>query len=349
MGTVTLCIIVNNAEEVLHQCLSHVKEICDEIIVVDTGSTDKTKEIAGQFTEKIYPFSLSNDHSFIKNFAFSQATMDYILWLDADDLLLTEDLEKFKTLKSNLDGSTDAVSMIYTIVGNNNTPSISHRRNHLVKRESNFKWVGHVDEYLDVKGKILSSEIVITHPTSDPAYSDRNLMIYESRLNSGDTFTSQDLYHFANTLKAHLKFRRAIMYYLEFLATQKGELEDRTLSYIQMAECYRNLEDLDKERETLALSMKYDAPRSNVACRFGDLYKSNSEFKKAIQWYNIALHAEGDIAYSTWYPHLQLCVCYWQIGELDKSVEQNNKAKQYRPDDPKIKSNEEFFKRYFNN
>jgi glycosyltransferase involved in cell wall biosynthesis len=140
--------IVKNEEELLHQCLESVKDICDEVIIVDMGSTDKTKEIAKQFTKKIIDFKWMDDFAAARNFAFSHATMDYILWLDAGDTLLKEDQLKFKELKTNLNHTIDVVSLIYNIdfdeFGN---PSLNYRSNRLVKREKYFHWVGPVHEY----------------------------------------------------------------------------------------------------------------------------------------------------------------------------------------------------------
>lgn len=61
MATVSLCMIVKNEEKVLGRCLDSAKEIADEIIIVDTGSTDRTKEIAAEYTEKIYDFKWNDD------------------------------------------------------------------------------------------------------------------------------------------------------------------------------------------------------------------------------------------------------------------------------------------------
>ena len=104
------------------------------------------------------------------------------------------------------------------------------------------------------------------------------------------------------------------------------------------------------------MSIIYDVPRPEVSCRLGDLYKNKRNFKKAIIWYRLALEIVEDdhngfkqVAYSTWYPHLQLCVCYWEIGDHEQSIEHNNKAKIYRPNDSIVKNNEVFFKNYLKN
>ena len=63
MPTLSLCMIVKNEERFLEQCLNSVKGLVDEIIVVDTGSTDNTKQIAQKFTDKIFNFEWCDDFS----------------------------------------------------------------------------------------------------------------------------------------------------------------------------------------------------------------------------------------------------------------------------------------------
>ncbi|WP_159081933.1 glycosyltransferase [Paenibacillus sp. CAA11] len=92
--------IVKNEERCLERCLNSVQNIVSEIIIVDTGSTDRTIEIAKQFTDKIYSFEWINDFSAARNFALDHATGEYILHLDADEYLyegtecLQEELDK---------------------------------------------------------------------------------------------------------------------------------------------------------------------------------------------------------------------------------------------------------------
>lgn len=358
MHSLSLCMIVKNEEEVLQNCLDSVKEACDEIIIVDTGSTDRTKKIAGKFTDKIFDFKWIDDFSAARNFAFQQATKDYILWLDADDVILPEDLQNLLKLKETLDGSIDAVSMVYILefdkYGN---PSFHFRRNRVVKRSNHFKWIGAVHEYLEVYGNIYNSDIAVVHRKSDKKNSggseNRNLTIYENRIKKGEEFSPRDLYYYANELRDHQYFKKAIIYYKEFLATKKGWIEDNIRACLNMADCYSKTGETDLEFEALFKSFAFDAPRPEICCRLGDLFKLKRNFHIAIYWYNQAYQNQSNdnggfqnTAYSTWYPHLSLCVCHWELGNVEKSIEHNLLAKQFRPDDPQVLFNETFFNDY---
>ncbi len=348
--------VVGDRHEGLHQCLNSVKSLCDEIIIVDVGSSGKTKRTVQEFTNKIFDFKEINNLAAAKNLAFSHATMDYILWLDADEYLLEEDQLKFKELKKYLNTTIDAVSMIcpmeFDEYGN---PSLIYTSNRIVKRGNHVKWKGTFNEYLEVSGTIYRSDVTIRKSdNTTPSQNDQSLLIYEHRLMNGEIFSPTDLYYYANALKAHSRLRKAIMYYKEFLNTQKGWVEDQIQACINMAECYKELGEVIKEKESLVMSFIYDTPRPEVSCRLGDLQKEKGEYKKAIIWYCLALEKDLEstdgirkIDYSTWYPHLQLCFCYWQIGEKKKSVEHNNKAKVYKPNDSQVMYNDQFFKEYF--
>ena len=74
MVTISVCMIVKNEEAVLERCLDSLNGIAEEIIIVDTGSTDKTKEIAAKYTDKIYDFTWIHDFSAARNFAFTLQT-----------------------------------------------------------------------------------------------------------------------------------------------------------------------------------------------------------------------------------------------------------------------------------
>ena len=106
MFTISLCMIIKNEEEVLHRVLSCAKKFADEIIIVDTGSTDNSISIAKKYTNKIYNFTWVNNFSKARNFSFSKATKDYIMWLDADDYIAENEITNLISLLDNLNLST---------------------------------------------------------------------------------------------------------------------------------------------------------------------------------------------------------------------------------------------------
>jgi glycosyltransferase involved in cell wall biosynthesis len=95
MSAISLSMIVKNEEKSLERCLRSVEGIPDEIIIIDTGSEDNTKAIARNFTSQVFDFEWVDDFSAARNYSFERAAMDYILWLDADDVLLPEERTNF--------------------------------------------------------------------------------------------------------------------------------------------------------------------------------------------------------------------------------------------------------------
>ena len=152
MKEISLCMIIKNEEETIGRCLESVKDLVDEIIIVDTGSSDKSKEIVSKYTDKIYDFEWVDDFAKARNFSFSKATKDYIMWLDADDVMLEEDREKFKKLKSEM-GSADIYKCIYNCsFYPNGEPKVIQNRVRIVKREKNYKWVSPIHEVIIPSG-----------------------------------------------------------------------------------------------------------------------------------------------------------------------------------------------------
>lgn len=99
------CMIVKNEEKNIARALSWGKDIMWEQIVVDTGSTDRTVEIAERMGAKIYHFGWIDDFAAAKNFAIEQAKGDWIVFLDADEYFLPEDTEKLPALLRDLEGT----------------------------------------------------------------------------------------------------------------------------------------------------------------------------------------------------------------------------------------------------
>lgn len=96
--TISACLIVKNEEELLPQCLESMKDFVDEIIIVDTGSTDRTVEIAKRFGARVYHHPWENDFSKHRNQSISYASYDWILIMDADEAFFTQDAPNIKRI-----------------------------------------------------------------------------------------------------------------------------------------------------------------------------------------------------------------------------------------------------------
>ena len=86
-ATTSLTMIVKDEEHNISKCLSSVAGLFDEIVVVDTGSKDRTREIAREFGARVFDFVWVDDFAAARNAALARATGDYAFWLDADDVI----------------------------------------------------------------------------------------------------------------------------------------------------------------------------------------------------------------------------------------------------------------------
>ena len=107
---ISVCIIVKNEQNNIEHCLKCLTPYMPEIIVVDTGSTDNTKAIASQYTDKVYDFPWINDFAAAKNFAISKVTNPYVMVLDSDEFIESLDVEK---LQEELQKHPDQVGRIF--------------------------------------------------------------------------------------------------------------------------------------------------------------------------------------------------------------------------------------------
>lgn len=145
MCTISLCMIVRNEEAVLDRCLESAADLVDEIVIVDTGSTDATKEIARQFTDKLFDFPWVDDFAAARNFSFDQASGDYCMWLDADDVIEEPDRARFRAMREQLLPEADVVMMPYhTAFDPQGQPTFTYYRERVVRNEARFRWSGAV-------------------------------------------------------------------------------------------------------------------------------------------------------------------------------------------------------------
>jgi len=332
--------IVKNEEAVLARCLDSIKDAVDEIIIVDTGSTDQTKSIVQMYTSKIYDFPWINDFSAARNEAFSKATMDYQMWLDADDIVPIASLEKLLELKASLDPAVDMVTMKYiTHFDEQGHPVLTFSRERLTRRENGFKWQDPVHEFIPFTGNILHSDIEIHHKkVKNTTPSIRNLDIYSNLINSGAVLTPRQLYYYAREQKDHGMWIEAAYYFEKFLATNKGWSEDNIASCYNLSICYNQLGDTDKALQILLKSFAYDSPRAEVCTEIGYWYKRGGQYATALNWFQVGARLDlpvshGFILQDYWgyIPNIESCVCCCYLGDYEQAKIYNEKAAAFKP------------------
>ncbi|MBS7530921.1 glycosyltransferase family 2 protein [Hazenella sp. IB182353] len=346
--TISLCMIVRDEERTLERCLSSIEDIVDEIIIVDTGSTDKTIEIAKKFTDRIYTYQWIDDFADARNFSFQFATKEYILWLDADDYLTEENVEKFKRLKYSLNRSYDAVSMIYRL----DNDAFTFRKHRLIRRSPHLRWKGFVHEYLEVHGNYLHSEIEVQHKKAKEI-TDRNLQIYNKYLKEGRQFTAPDYYHYAKELRQHQLYEEAIYYFQKYLNTNQGWKDGNIYACIRISECYQLMFEFERALEFAFQTFAYGLPEPEACCRIGNIFIRDRIFPRAAFWFervtkmdlNHILDSYTEQSIWNWYPHLKLFTCYASMNEMDKAQYHITTAYTKNPTNPVILKNLETFKR----
>ncbi|WP_055109160.1 glycosyltransferase family 2 protein [Paenibacillus ihumii] len=332
--------IVKDEEKHLQECLNSVCDIVDEIIIVDTGSTDRTKEIAARYTKKIYDFPWIDDFAAARNYSFEQATKEFIMWLDADDHLMPPDRDKLRQLKQTLSPLHEVIIMDYHLAfDNDGNPLVSARRHRLVRRDKGLKWKGIVHEDIEVHGAKLSySDVAITHRRQG-VHTERNLQIIEKWMASGRKLEGRLLLHYGSELADLKRYEEAVVQ-LELFMKQPGRyIDDCILACIKLADCYEELGLKEKKLQALLQSFQYDLPQSEVCCAIGSCFEERRQWPAAIYWYSQALHAASSLAIMenrslrTWIPHSRLCICYAHQGDLNIAYQHNEKALEYLPQD----------------
>ena len=343
MITVSLCMIVKNEEKVLGRCLESVKELVDEIIIVDTGSSDRTREIGTEYTDKIYEYSWQEDFSAARNFSFEKGSSDFLMWLDADDVITAKSAERFLELKEHLNGETDVVMMPYvTGFDENGKPAFLYYRERLVKNNGRFHFRGRVHEAIPVYGRILHADIPIEHRKEGPYDSRRNLRIYEAMENAGEMFDSRALYYYGRELMFHENYEKGIDVLEKFLECPDGWVENKIDGARQLAVCCYRVQDEEKALRTLFRTLEYDVPRGETCCDLGRHFQERGRYEQAVYWYKQALRAKKGLSQGAFVteecygflPAISLCVCYDRMGKRKKAEKYNELAGQFCPDSP---------------
>lgn len=293
MITISLCMIVKNEEKILRRCLDSVADLVDEIIIVDTGSDDKTKSIAAEYTEQVYDFEWTDDFSAARNYAFSRAAKEYIYSADADEVLDEENRRRFRQLKETLLPEIEIVQMKYGNQLHFNTVYNydEEYRPKLFKRLREFVWEAPVHETVRLTPTVYDSDIVIRH-MPESSHSGRDLENFRRHCAEG----------------YRLPKRLHTMYARELLLAGEKEDFDRAAEFFE-ASAADGSRDGEEIAEACCIAahaarlagdtvkfFKYtskviaEEANSEICCELGHFYEAEADYEEAAVWYYNAVY-----------------------------------------------------------
>lgn len=312
MMTISLCMIVKNEEALLARCLDSLKDLMDEIIIVDTGSNDRTKEIAASYTDNVYDYQWTNDFAAARNFSFSKASMEYIYCADADEVLDEENRARFRDLKKVLLPEIDIVQMKYAgqLTYNTAYNYDEEYRPKLYKRLRSFRFEGPVHEAVVTEPVVFDSDIRILHKPHG-SHTDRDLRIFR------DIYGAPDAPHMPGRLLSmyakELFISGTDAHFIEAAPIMESILikEDRSAEDVLTISCV--LARAFRIKKDIANFFKYAMKAvvsescSEICMELGTYYEQAGDLNEAHIWYYNAafetkpvlnIHYGGDMALS---------------------------------------------------
>ena len=279
--------IVKNEEKTIAKCLSSVKKYMDEIVVIDTGSTDKTKEIAKNFGARIYDFVWVNDFSAARNFAKTKATKQWILQLDADEYM---DEGSIKLLIHSLRNiKDDGIVLPIHNLNDEGKVGIIHQNIRVFKNIGSLFYEGRIHEHLKHKHRDMTLKAVSGH-IMHTGYQDRIVEEKSKRERNLELLLEevkehpQDAYRLNNLATNYIlrkDFKQTIRYANDAFeyATDDGQRSRALLLEVEsywMQNEYKKALHILLEKESQLSVLK-----SDVLFTKAKLYYLNQEYEKA--------------------------------------------------------------------
>ena len=334
MVTISLCMIVKNEEENLPKCLDSLKDVVDEMIIVDTGSTDRTREIAASYGAKVFDFVWNGDFSEARNFSFSKASCDYIYSADADEELDPDNQKRFLDLKEKdlEELGIDIVQMYYCNQLEYRTVYNFDRelRPKLFRRIRPFTWEDPIHEQVVLEPVIVNSDIEIIHRPKEN-HAGRDLEAFRKAISSGRRLSK----------RLHSMYARELFMagsdedFLKAKEFFKGSTLDtlRDLDEIKEASCVlAHIAVLENDPHSLLKYSLKDAiseMSSEMCYELGDYYFGRGDIDEAIVWYyNAAYECSSiiDAKKSGSFPRLALAKCYRKLGNEEQALDYEREA-----------------------
>lgn len=355
MATISACIICKNEEEKIVNLLSSIKDVVDEIIIVDTGSTDKTVLKALGYTNNVFHFEWINDFAKARNYSFEKATGDWIIWLDSDDIFLKKDIEKFNELKKELDSTNiDVYSLWYSYRHDKNgNCTYKFQRERLIRNGMGFHWDYPIHEALLTHGNKQNTDISVTH-TNNHDNGHKYIDFFKKKIYDGYELRQRDMYYYGGELAIFGYQDEAQEIFERFfnMGEHNNQYEaKRAAEYL--LDIYIDKKMYNSALETIFKYLKYGYPDPKIFYKMGMVYERLNKKEEAIFYYKVSTDMKNDFPdegcvvneYSNFIfsSSLQLVVILYSLNRIEESKKYHLISKELNPESETVKYNDQFF------
>jgi len=339
---ITLVMIVRNEAAVLERCLESVKNAVDEMVIVDTGSTDRTVEIARRYTARVYHRPWDDDFAAARNFALERAGGHWILSLDADETLEPDGAD-LRALAADRDGREAFLLPLYN--EGYGFPGHYHYVLRFFRNNGRYRFSGRIHEQVTVadpeKVGTAAGPLIRHHADSERERRrkrGRNLKLLR-RAGPELPAPFQNYYLGVEWLALNRPERALPCFARAREMLTDAHLQFRLPALLHLLTCLVRLNRLD-EAICLCLEESRRYPfYSDIFFFGGQLFEAGGEFAVAAKWFQEALrcgrppipcyHQEGTESFLSYY-HLGYCL--EQTGEYRQATEYYRRALEHNPD-----------------
>lgn len=344
----SLAMIARDDADVIGRALDSAAEVCDELIVVNAGSSDATHEVAARHGATVHDIDWDDDFSRARNASFDLCAGDWILWLDPEDVVPEASRGVLAALRAELTDAVDGMFCAYHgRFGDDGLPRLKLVRERLLRRASGLRWNGRAYESLAVAPEraALHDHLVIEH-RSDSTRERRNLDRRAAIMseNVAEDRSPQALFSFANDLMYQERFSDAADTYREYLDLRTAD-GNRYWAHVSHAECQLILGDAEGGREALLQAIGEDSSRAEAFVRLARLHFDAEEWFEAVPLLVAATAAkrpgygfarDADHSYAAWD---YLSVCYEKLGRFDEALSAAQRGLPGNPQALRVRTN----------
>ncbi|MBI5416516.1 glycosyltransferase [Candidatus Poribacteria bacterium] len=321
--TISLCMIVKNEEKLMENCLKSVAGLVDEIIIVDTGSTDRTVELCKKYTDKIFFAKWENDFSKPRNLSIEKAACDWIFLLDADEVVSPIDHDKIKKLVQ------DKKAIAYYVATRNYSNFCA-----MVGWQPNDK---KYSESMQYKGWVISTKVRLfknhmglffkgeVHEMIDYELKRRNLPILQ---------TDVPIHHYGKSLEKDRTEEKQKKYLEISIEKIKKHPDDYKVNF-ELGIQYREIKDMEMAEKYLRKALELKPNFILAYSELGIVLGLTGRMKESIEIFSrgIAINPNCADLYNN------LGFAYEAVNNILKAEECYSKALKITPESEAIKKN----------